>query len=623
MNAARSRPVEPYVITLAVLSGISTALSFSLVVQPTVRWSLQAVALLAGYTAGYVFLQRRGFVLHWRKQRILTTLDEPMVYLALVTLPFPSSVLVVFMGTVSAQVMAGRKPIKSMYNIAGYTLAATSASIVFLLVRSFTPLPPLVAALPSMFAYTLTSNLLVSGIFSRVEGEPVLKVFRQRFLVSTPLHGLLGGSFGFAAVVMGSYHPLSLLLLAPLTLLALGFAKLDAGAEREILVRRRLAQMEQQLVSTSDEETVVESVLVACQDMFLAGCATITLNLIDGEERSWYREYEGGPRDAPPLVSVMLDRTGAEIGRIAIKSRAHRKESLTDADQPLLDIVAARAATGIERARAMRELIHLKNLHEEIVQNVPAGVVRVDQDGRILQANAFLLRALGQSEAPAMGESVFTWAPLQQVPEFYPQVRGVLTGTPFFDFELRLPDERGTTLSASGVALPGGTGAIVLFSDVTAQRLAAEATLSNTLTRPFVRRLVLSLVGGLNIPRETIASVGRSLARELALTDMREFAAAFRATGLGNLNFESKDGNKYHFVADDLLEKRVGASQPTCHLALGFLEGAVGAVHGGSALGTELRCQSKGHAQCVFVVQPRADPVATVTVRRPQTVRRV
>lgn len=621
MNPAKSRPVEPYVFTLATLAGLGTAGAFALVVQPGVEWRAMDLLLFVGLTAGYVFLQRRSFVLYWRKQRILTTLDEPMVYLSLVVLPFPAGILVVFLGTIAAQVMAARKPLKSLYNIAGYTLACTVAAVVFVGATRL-GLAPLLAGLPSIFAYTLTSNLLVSGIFSRVEGEPVLKVFWQRFRVSTPLHGFLGGSFGFAAVVMASYHPLSLVLLAPMTLLALGFAKLDAGAEREILVRRRLAQMDQQLVANSDQETVVESVLVACQDMFLAGKASITLVLPTGEERTWEREYEGGPADAPPLDSPIVGHDGRRLGSLSIWSRARRKEALGEVDRPLLDIVAGRAATALERARAMRELLHLKNLHEEIVQHVPAGVVRVDHDGRILQANAFLLRALGGAPPPPPGESVFAWAPLQQVPEFYAQVRGVLHGEAFYDYELRLSDARGTTLSASGVPLPDDKGAIVLFSDVTAQKQAAEAMRSQTMTRPFVRRLVLNLVGGLNIPRETIASVGRSLARELALHDMQEYAAAFRATGLGNLHFDRAEGERFFFVADDLLEKRVGASQPTCHLALGFLEGAVGATHEGAALGTELRCQSKGHAQCVFVVQPRAHLAATVTVRRPAANRR-
>lgn len=622
MNPAKSRPVEPYVYTLATLAGAATAGAFALVVQPTVEWGLMSLALLVAFTTGYVFLQRRSFVLYWRKQRILTTLDEPMVYLSIVTLPFPAAILVVFLGTIAAQAMAARKPLKSLYNIAGYTLACTVAAAVYYAATAFAHLTPLLAGLPAIFSYTLTSNLLVSGIFSRVEGEPLLKVFRQRFLLSTPLHGFLGGSFGFAAVVMASYHPLSLVLLTPMTLLALGFAKLDAGAEREILVRRRLAQMEQQLISTSDEETVVENVLVACQDMFLAGRASITLVLPTGEERAWQHEYEGGPSDAAPILSPIVGHDGKKLGSLTIWSRAHRKEALTEADQPLLDIVTGRAATGIERARAMRELLHLKNLHEEIVQHVPAGVVRVDQEGRILQANAFLLRALGRVDAPGPEESVFAWEPLQQVPEFYSQVQGVLRGESFYDYELRLSDARGTTLSASGVPLPDDKGAIVLFSDVTAQKQAAEAMRSQTMTRPFVRRLVLNLVGGLNIPRETIASVGRSLARELALGDMQEYAAAFRATGLGDLHFERQEGERFFFVADDLLEKRVGASQPTCHLALGFLEGAVGSAHEGAALGTELRCQSKGHAQCVFVVQPRAHLAATVTVRRPVGVRR-
>lgn len=617
---SKPRPVEPYVFTLAALAGVAAALSLGLLLQPTAGWTWWLALVFAALTVGYFLLQRRGFVFHWSKQRVISTIDEPMVYLALVALPAPAAVAVVFLGTTIVQLIARRKPVKSLFNVSAYILAATAASLVHMALTQ-AGVGLLLAGAPAVFTYTLTSNVLVAGIFARVEGESLRKVFAQRFLLSTPLHGILGGSFGYAAVILWNYHPLALLLLVPMTLLAVGFAKLDAGAEREIMVRRRLAKMEQSLISTSDEETVVEHVLVASQDMFLGGRTAITLALPAGE-RTWTREHENGPSPAAPLVSVLADRDGREIGRMTVWPRARLKDGLTDADQPLLDIVSGRAATAIERARAMRELIDLKNLHEEIVQNVPAGVVRVDRDGRILQANAYLLRALGEAASPPPDESVFAWAPLREVPELHPQVRAALAGGSFYDFELKLGDARGTTLSASGVPLPGEKGAIVLFSDVTAQKHAAEATRRQTLTRPFVRRLVLSLVGGLNIPRETVASVGRSLARELALGDMQEFAAAFRATGLGNLTFDRAEGNKYFFTADDLLEKRVGASQPTCHLALGFLEGAVGAIHEGAALGTELRCQSKGHAQCVFVVQPRAHLAATVTVRRPVGLKR-
>jgi hypothetical protein len=161
-------------------------------------------------------------------------------------------------------------------------------------------------------------------------------------------------------------------------------------------------------------------------------------------------------------------------------------------------------------------------------------------------------------------------------------------------------------LSASGVPLgAGGAGAVILVHDVTAHRQAEEAVRSQMMTRPFVRRLVLNLAGRLRVPPAAIAEVGRSLAAEAEQHGVEEFAAAFRSMGLGNLEFERREGENYIFHADDLLERRTRASQPTCHLALGYVQGAVTAIHGGLALGSELRCQSQGHPKCVFVVAPR------------------
>lgn len=614
------RQVERYVLALAALAGLVTALAYGIVVQPDVTWDGGSLALLGLFTVGYFFLQRRGFILHWRGQRVVSTIDEPMVYLSLVLLPFPACIIVIFAGTCIVQAVARRKHVKALYNISAYALAAGVASLVYL-VGLAAGLPTYVAGLPAVAFYTLTSNMLVAGVFAILEGEPVLRVFRTRFLVSTPLHGVLGGTFGFAAVALWGFHPLATLVLAPMSLLALGFARLDASNEREIRVRRRLAQMDADLVGAASEERVADLVLAACQDMFIAGRAVVTLVGDESPPRAWTREYEGGAGSGRAIESSIVGRSGRSLGHIAVWPSGRVRELLGAAERPLLDIVASRTGTAIESAKAMRELVELKDLHEEIVHGVPAGVIRLDAQGRILQANAYLLRALGEADAPAPRTSVFDWPPMQRVPEFFTAVRKLLEGEAFYDFELHLQDDRGTTLDASGVPLEDG--GIVLLSDVTTHRQAEEAMKSQTLTRPFVRRLVLSLVSGLNVPRAAISGVGRSLAREVGLTDVREYAGAFRAMGLGNLQFDRVDGDKYFFSADDLLEKRAGSSQPTCHLALGFLEGAVAAAHKGTSLGTELRCQSQGHSRCVFVVQPRheADVHERVPVRKSHLIR--
>lgn len=608
-----ARAVEPYVYTLTALAGASVVLAYAIATN-LFPWPPAALALLAACIAGNTLLQRRGFVLYWRGQRVVSTIDEPVVYLALALLPLPATVLVVFVGSTIAQVIGRRAAVKKLFNISAYTLA-TLPAIAIVAGPSFAGVPPPLAALPAVLAYTITSNLILSGLFARLEGETTLHVYKQRFLGITLVHSLIGACFGFAAVVLWAFHPLAVLVLGPMAILSLGFARLGASAEREIRVRRRIQEMDAALVGTADEERVAESVLSACTDMFVAGAVVLTLKGQDGEERSWRRDQEGGTGAGAPLIAPIPGLTGNVLGQIAIHPSARVRELLGPAEAPLLSIVASRAGTAIESARAVHDLVVLKDLHEEIVQGVPAGVLRIDHTGRILQANAFLVRALGEAEPPSPTMTVFEWPPLRALPEFEPALRGLVEGNAFHDVDLQLNDMRGTKFEAAGVPLRDG--GVILFSDVTAHHQAQEAVRSQTLTRPFVRRLVLSLVGGLNVPRSAISSVGRSLARELALTDVEEFAGAFRAMGLGNLQFDRRDGDKYFFSADDLLERRSGASQPTCHLALGFLEGAVAAAHQGSSLGTELRCQSQGRSQCTFVVQARAETEPQTGVRVP------
>lgn len=603
--------LDRYALTLAGLAGLATAAAYALMVQPGQGWTPARVALAAGLAGGYFSLQRRGFVLHWRDQRVISTLDEPVVFLALGVLPFPSAIGVVFAGTLFAQAVARRKPVKSMFNVAAYTLAATVASGVFLLAQA--RLDPIVAALPAVASYTIASNLLVASVFAKVEQAPYWRVFRERFFLATALHGPLGGAFGFVAYVLWSYHPVALLVLVPLAALALSFTKLNAGAEREALVRRRLADMSSDLIGTTNDDRVAKHILDACGELFLAGRVVLTLHDEHGG-RTWSRDFEGfaehGGRD--PITAPVVGRGGVELGSLTVHPTSRAKELLDDHDKPLVAIVASRAASAIESARAFRETVELKNLHEGIVQNVPAGVIRVDGAGRILQTNPYLLAFLGHAPEPRRRTSIYEWDALLAMPDLLARVRHMLeAGEAFYDVEVDVGTDRRATLSASGVPLratAGGAplGGIVLFSDLTAHKEAEAAARSQSLTRPFVRRLVLSLVSGLHVPPNAIAEIGRSLARDLPQGTPADYAQAFRAMGLGNLHFDRTENGNYVFLADDLLEKRSKSPQPTCHLARGFLEGAIAHLHGGSSLGSEVRCQSQGHARCQFVVQPRA-----------------
>lgn len=145
--------------------------------------------------------------------------------------------------------------------------------------------------------------------------------------------------------------------------------------------------------------------------------------------------------------------------------------------------------------------------------------------------------------------------------------------------------------------------------ELTSRKEAERAMRTNVVARSLVRRIVLDLVGSIGASEATIAQLGRRLALEVQAVTADDFAAAFSAMGLGELALAGIDEDTYVFEADDLLERRAGSTQPTCHLARGYLEGAVSVIHGRAALGAEVRCQSRGHERCRFVVKPKVETV--------------
>lgn len=139
--------------------------------------------------------------------------------------------------------------------------------------------------------------------------------------------------------------------------------------------------------------------------------------------------------------------------------------------------------------------------------------------------------------------------------------------------------------------------------DVTEQKRAEDLMRSQTVTRALARRLLQDLVLRAAVPAATVRAVGRDVARDHAPDDgVGSFTTAFRDMGFGTVSLAAEAPGRFEFRASDLLEQRSGQALPTCHLTLGYLEGAVSVVTGKRALGTEMRCQSLGHPECRFVV---------------------
>ncbi|GEM_PF-5376143 len=601
-------PVRAYVTLLSALGGIALAAG---VWSAAYLWPRDPTgALLGGLFAilvGFAFLlERRALVLHFRNLRTVSSFDEPVVLLALALLPPFALVPLVACSMTIVQLAARRVAIKAFFNVGAYTTAAAVAAALAAWLGGSLGWPRLAAATAGLAAYTLASNSLVATLFAGLERRSVANVFRERFLLATVWHVVLGVALGVAIVALWSYHPLATLIVLPLGLMAVSFMRLSARAEREVGAHRRLAEMGAKLAGTRSIDEVAAGALDACGDLFVAGRVRLTLRRPGEAPREWAREYEGGPAPGvPALEAVIRGKDGDVLGEIRVDPARRVVDASRNVDPQLLHVVAGQVAAAAENAWALDEIAAMKDLHQGIVENVPAGVARLDGQGLLLQFNSGLHRALGQGKPLPEGAKLASLPLVEKDDALRGAIEGLRAGRAFGNLEALLD---GRTFMVSGVPLggfKGGRGAVVLFHDVTGRREAQEALQAQGVTRPIVRRMLLNVVGDASATRFSIAEMGRSLAAEIDAKEPEAFLAAFATMGLGAIALERSDEAGYRFSADDLLERRPSSLQPTCHLAVGFLEGAVGKLTGGKALGSEVRCQSQGYDRCVFVVKPK------------------
>ncbi|HEX2021421.1 MAG TPA: V4R domain-containing protein [Candidatus Thermoplasmatota archaeon] len=607
-GAARGRLYIAATATAAAAALLASALAVAS--EGVSAWMAPPVSLLflALCLAGVLTLQRSAIAFEVAGERLTISIEECLVFLMLLALSPGTTPLVVFAATVVGQVASRRRAEKVLFNVATGTVAAAAGAGLYAWLTQARGVDPLFAAFPALAAYSLGSSLVVAGLFSRLEKAAFLPIFARRFLLPATIQIGVGTSAGVTLYGLWLHHPLATVAVIPFGLLARSYVGLAADANRKLVVHRQLADVGQALAGSRDLDGIAQRVLTTCGDVLQPGRATLVLADREGNAHRWTRDFEGGPALNRPEIEVELPgKDGAPMGSLAVHAAQRNSARFGDAERDLLRIVGSQAAISLRNAYALRELAELKDLNHEILENVPAGVLRLDGSGRVTQANGFMAGILGEGReavgAP-LGDLPFAAAE----PRIVAHATAMLGGVAFYDLEVTLPD--GRAFSIAGVPLPasernGEPGGVLMLTDITARRLAEEAARRQTLTRPFVRRIVLEIVGSAGATRHSIAEVGRRLSAEVRGRDVAEYAAAFREMGLGDLRIQKVEGDSYTFTADDLLERRAKSSQPTCHLALGYMEGAVASLHARGSLGTEVRCQSQGHERCTFVVKPR------------------
>lgn len=387
MRQPAPAPTPPRAWRLLVLS--SSALAALVLAATLVRlagdlargaWpTLGQGALFVVLALGAQLVLRSMLLFHWRGQRVALAPDELLVFVALVALPPTLVILFALPAMAIFQATTRRGWLRGAANVSVLLLATGTAVGVYELVGALGAVPALAATL-AIAAYTVLNLAMVSAFFSLRENVDAFRVYRERFLVPTAFHVLVGVSSGLALVALWSYHPLAVLAVLPFAYFVREHVQLMARTDREAVVHQKLARVNHELVGEPDVERVASHVLQTCGDIFHAGRVTLTLATTpEAPARTWTRDYEGGVDvRIPPLAVVVPSAREMPLGAITVYPTRASRESFHDSDRALLQIVAGEAAVSIESARVLTDLEASKKelVHNRVARPLVKRIVR-------------------------------------------------------------------------------------------------------------------------------------------------------------------------------------------------------------------------------------------------------
>lgn len=263
------------------------------------------------------------------------------------------------------------------------------------------------------------------------------------------------------------------------------------------------------------------------------------------------------------------------------------------------------------RAR-MRTLAEERAFAQHLVEDANALIVGVDADGRVRTFNRRAEEIFGLAKSEVVG--TYWWEKVLPLAK-YPQLAAKGATEPLDASEiprvLEVPlvqadgEERLISWRISQIQKEGRFDGVIGYgTDVTPAR-ATDLRAFAPVARAVVQELVAALARSGAVGHAAQRGVGRSIAAALPAGGLEEHVGAYHTMGLGRLHLQTATAERFHVVGEDLLEQRLKASQPTCYIALGFLEGLGVAAFGADCLGAEIRCCSQGAPRCEFVVRAR------------------
>lgn len=247
----------------------------------------------------------------------------------------------------------------------------------------------------------------------------------------------------------------------------------------------------------------------------------------------------------------------------------------------------------------------------EMLDALGHAVIATDMEGVIRYWNDAARELYGFDAREVVGQQIYYVLPAALGDdEIESMMRGFAAGKPW-DGILTIRAKDGTWLRTvhSDRVLRGEDGApvgIVSASfPVTRVEVAIENERDGFVTKDLVRSLMRSLQRAGHESAMRMRDMGKSFAKRAGCPGVTVYLELFSTMGLGDLKLDDESPTRFVFSGRDLIERVPESPQATCHLPLGFLEGAVEGLTQRRVLGTEVQCQSMGAERCVFIVSVR------------------
>lgn len=238
-------------------------------------------------------------------------------------------------------------------------------------------------------------------------------------------------------------------------------------------------------------------------------------------------------------------------------------------------------------------------------------VIATDMEGILLYWNEAARELYGFAPEEVLGKQIYYVLPAALGDhEIDAMMRDFAAGKPW-DGVLRIRRKDGewipTVHSDRVLRDESGTPVAIVSASFAVSRVEEVVSVEkkDVVTKDVARVLLRSLrrEGHENAGR--MREAGKAFAKKANCPGITVYLETFAAAGLGDLKLDDEAPGRIVVSGSDLFERQSSAAHPTCHLPLGFLEGALASLTARDALGTEIQCQSMGAPRCVFVVRAR------------------